>query len=301
MSGYPGAAPGWYADPAGGPGQRWWDGYAWTAATVLPEVPPPPPAVLQSLRHRPRRVPPLGAHAADDSGSREPRARHDADRPGRRDLLRALQPEHPSQSPNTSLGLQGDRSPSPCRPRRLGQRQARSELLHAADHRPARTDHRAGRSRRAGLRPDLAVPGRLGRPGPGLPRQALARVGRRMLVRSHRQSLDAVSSHPGLPGARRSASAAGPALVARVDRHADFSRQRQRGQPSPRAMSPWGSRLSARCSLSPSSPPHDRSSPLFPPRTSGTPRSTRDVNTTSAHHKVGPPFETGRSAGERRT
>jgi hypothetical protein len=42
-SGYPGAPPGWYPDPAGGPGQRWWDGYAWTEATVLPAVPPPPP------------------------------------------------------------------------------------------------------------------------------------------------------------------------------------------------------------------------------------------------------------------
>jgi hypothetical protein len=42
-SGYPGAPPGWYSDPAGGPGQRWWDGYAWTDATVLPQHPPPPP------------------------------------------------------------------------------------------------------------------------------------------------------------------------------------------------------------------------------------------------------------------
>src|ERR1700722_4095695 len=42
-SGYPGAPPGWYADPAGGPGQRWWDGYAWSEATVLPQHPPPPP------------------------------------------------------------------------------------------------------------------------------------------------------------------------------------------------------------------------------------------------------------------
>lgn len=41
--GYPGAPPGWYPDPAGGPGQRWWDGYAWTEATVLPQRPPPPP------------------------------------------------------------------------------------------------------------------------------------------------------------------------------------------------------------------------------------------------------------------
>ncbi len=42
-SGYPGAPPGWYQDPAGGPGQRWWDGYSWTEATVLPQHPPPPP------------------------------------------------------------------------------------------------------------------------------------------------------------------------------------------------------------------------------------------------------------------
>ena len=43
-SGYPGAPPGWYPDPAGGPGQRWWDGYGWTEATNAPQAPPPPPA-----------------------------------------------------------------------------------------------------------------------------------------------------------------------------------------------------------------------------------------------------------------
>ena len=48
-AGYPGAPPGWYADPAGGPGQRWWDGYAWTEATALPAVPPPPPAYPSNL------------------------------------------------------------------------------------------------------------------------------------------------------------------------------------------------------------------------------------------------------------
>jgi hypothetical protein len=44
VSGYPGAPPGWYADPAGGPAQRWWDGYAWTDAVAVPAQPPPPPA-----------------------------------------------------------------------------------------------------------------------------------------------------------------------------------------------------------------------------------------------------------------
>ena len=42
--GYPGAPPGWYPDPAGGPGQRWWDGYAWNESVVTPAAPPPPPA-----------------------------------------------------------------------------------------------------------------------------------------------------------------------------------------------------------------------------------------------------------------
>lgn len=59
--GYPGAPPGWYADPAGGPGQRWWDGYAWTEATVLPAVPPPPPASLAYSSGHPPLPPAYGA------------------------------------------------------------------------------------------------------------------------------------------------------------------------------------------------------------------------------------------------
>jgi hypothetical protein len=58
QSGYPGAPPGWYPDPAGGPGQRWWDGYAWTDATVLPERAPPPPPPWASA------APPQGPPAA---------------------------------------------------------------------------------------------------------------------------------------------------------------------------------------------------------------------------------------------
>jgi hypothetical protein len=44
VTGYPGAPPDWYPDPAGGPGKRWWDGYAWTDGVVLPTPQPPPPA-----------------------------------------------------------------------------------------------------------------------------------------------------------------------------------------------------------------------------------------------------------------
>ena len=35
---------GWYPDPAGGAGKRWWDGTTWTANVQEPEVSPPPPA-----------------------------------------------------------------------------------------------------------------------------------------------------------------------------------------------------------------------------------------------------------------
>jgi hypothetical protein len=42
QGGYPGAPPDWYADPAGGPGKRWWDGHAWTEGVVLPSQPPAP-------------------------------------------------------------------------------------------------------------------------------------------------------------------------------------------------------------------------------------------------------------------
>jgi uncharacterized protein YxjI len=35
--------PGWYSDPAGGPGTRWWDGQGWTDHIQQPTPPPPPP------------------------------------------------------------------------------------------------------------------------------------------------------------------------------------------------------------------------------------------------------------------
>jgi hypothetical protein len=34
---------GWYPDPAGGAGKRWWDGSVWTANVQEPEAPPPLP------------------------------------------------------------------------------------------------------------------------------------------------------------------------------------------------------------------------------------------------------------------
>lgn len=43
----PGAPPGWYADPWGGAGQRWYDGAAWTGSTI--DVPAAGPAMPPSL------------------------------------------------------------------------------------------------------------------------------------------------------------------------------------------------------------------------------------------------------------
>jgi hypothetical protein len=36
---------GWYSDPAGGSGKRWWDGSRWTENVRLPDAPPPAPVI----------------------------------------------------------------------------------------------------------------------------------------------------------------------------------------------------------------------------------------------------------------
>ena len=38
----PQAAPGWYPDPSGGPGQRYWDGQQWQAPPPVPAPSAPP-------------------------------------------------------------------------------------------------------------------------------------------------------------------------------------------------------------------------------------------------------------------
>ncbi|MEJ7702505.1 MAG: DUF2510 domain-containing protein [Geodermatophilaceae bacterium] len=62
---------GWYADPAGTPGQRWWDGQRWTE-----HVHPPPPVqvsdpgrVQRQVQEQARAVP-TSAAAAPCSPSR---------------------------------------------------------------------------------------------------------------------------------------------------------------------------------------------------------------------------------------
>ena len=45
--------PGWYADPAGVPGFRWWDGRAWTAHTHPPAAPQPPAMPHPAVAHPP--------------------------------------------------------------------------------------------------------------------------------------------------------------------------------------------------------------------------------------------------------
>src|SRR5206468_1492335 len=60
--------PGWYPDPAGTPGTRWWDGQGWTdhvqqaapppppPAAPPPSVPPPPPVQAPPVPPRPAKV-----------------------------------------------------------------------------------------------------------------------------------------------------------------------------------------------------------------------------------------------------
>jgi Domain of unknown function (DUF4328)/Protein of unknown function (DUF2510) len=67
-SGYPGAPPGWYPDPAGGPGQRWWDGYAWTETVVVPAA-PEVPAVPAAPPPPPYQPSPTAYHAPNTPGA----------------------------------------------------------------------------------------------------------------------------------------------------------------------------------------------------------------------------------------
>ena len=52
--------PGWYADPAGGTGKRWWDGAGWTTHTQEPEPAPPPATFGTYVPAEQRSFTPLG-------------------------------------------------------------------------------------------------------------------------------------------------------------------------------------------------------------------------------------------------
>ena len=197
-SGYPGAPPGWYPDPAGGPGQRWWDGYAWTEATVLPERPPPPPwAGAAPPQGPPAQVAPWAmaserlntfntSRLVDDELRMVPMARVAVVMPAvyylvslilqrvNADQLRAVGHQfrvdwHDAQNGITPPPYHGPSGFSPVNARR----------------RPA---HCRGGDR--GLH--LAAPGRVGRAGTRDPIPPLPRLGRRFVVRAGRQPVGAL-------------------------------------------------------------------------------------------------------------
>ena len=225
--GYPGAPPGWYADPAGGPGS---DGGTATPGPRPRCCPPFRPHHRRRRRRRRRRPPTLRASRRLPSAHGAPQPWVPATRdardlvgdelrisplarfaiafpavltPGQRDLLggqrvavaelRPPVPRGPGRRPEPSDRPGPDRALKPS----------------AGSPTPAPVRHRR---RRRGVR--LAVPGGHRGPGAGAPGQALTRMGRRLLVHPRRQLLDALSGHPGLPGARRSQPGARVALLA---------------------------------------------------------------------------------------
>lgn len=59
------AQPGWYQDPHGGGGQRWWDGERWSEHTIPPPPAPSPPGVIPPP---PSGAPPAGTAPAGPAG-----------------------------------------------------------------------------------------------------------------------------------------------------------------------------------------------------------------------------------------
>jgi uncharacterized protein YxjI len=55
--------PGWYPDPAGSGGTRWWDGQGWTEHVQAAPTPPPPPPVQQQTPPPPTPQPPTPQQA----------------------------------------------------------------------------------------------------------------------------------------------------------------------------------------------------------------------------------------------
>ena len=221
-SGYPGAPPGWYPDPAGGPGQRWWDGYTWTEATVLPQHPPPPPwATAGPPRGPATEVAPWAVaagrlSAALDARCGRARAPHDrcgTHRGGRagRVLHRFLH-----RLPVPRRRVPRARSPAARGLARRADRQdsagvPRPERVH--DGQPGdQPCLRGGGDRRA----DLAAPRRVGRARARDPVPALAGVGRRLVVRARRLVVDPLHRRTRLPPPERHPPRPGPALVARL-------------------------------------------------------------------------------------
>ena len=256
--GYPGAPPGWYSDPAGGPGQRWWDGYAWTEATVLPQQPPPPPWAEAEPPQGPPLQPAPWAAATDRFNA------HTTSRLVDEELRLAPTARLAVIMPAVYIivGLIVQRI-NAAQLRMFGHEfrvvwdDTRNHITPPTYRGPSgfspaelvvglvtvRGDHR---------RLYLAAPGRVGCACARVAGRQVASLGGGVLVRADREPLDALRRHPGLPAAGRPAPGPGPAMVDRPARRhqplrrrqhllADLHRARARRCPSRRRWLPWPS------------------------------------------------------------
>ena len=205
-TGYPGAPPGWYPDPAGGPGQRWWDGYAWTEATVLPDRPPPPPTWSAA-------PPPVGppVQVAPWAVATERLTTHTTgglvDSELRMERIARVAVAVPAACAIVNVvvdRLNSDRWLAFGHQFRVIWHDAQNHVTPPPYHGPSGyspVNLLAGlvdpRRRRRGA--GLAAPRRLSGPLPGLPLPAIAGLGRGVLVRAHREPVDPVPGRQELP------------------------------------------------------------------------------------------------------
>ena len=276
-SGYPGAPPGWYPDPAGGPGQRWWDGYAWSEADRAPTA-----SAAAAVDGR-RAAGGAGTQAAPWAVASERLSTLTTTQ--RVDVERRMVPVArvavavPAVYFLVSLVLQRvnvDQLRSAGHQFRIDWHDAQHGITpppyHAPSNslRPGRTPRRRDHGGRGGRRLHLAAPGGIGRTRPRHPVPLLAGLGRRFVVRARRQPVDSLLRRTRLPPARSPTPAPRPALVdrlapRRIPQHGDRCQCPVLDRDGPRAVHPRRARLPRRHRLGPRYRARDRRRPTRRP------------------------------------